>query len=61
MSEYYPLFVDSVAGMHFIGKVPKEEVRAFEKRLYEATKPLIDENDEWARSSLEKAMTTVLR
>ena len=60
-NEYYPLFADDRGGMIFVGRVPAEEAKAFEKRLYEKTKPLIEENNRWATASLEKAMTTVLR
>ena len=60
-NEYYPLFMEDTGRMIFVGKVSAEETRNFERRLYEKTKHLIEENDEWARSSLEKAMTTVLR
>ena len=60
-NEYYPLFANDRGGMIFVGRVPAEEAKAFEKRLYEKTKPLIEENNRWAIASLEKAMTTVLR
>ena len=61
MGEYYPLFADGAGRMIFVGKVPVDEAKNFERRLYEKTKHLVEENDEWVRSSLEKAMTTILR